>query len=262
MSRHQIDYESLAQDAMRGLVRSVLQRVARSGLPGDHHFYISFHTRAAGVTLSKRLIERYPDEMTIVLQNKFSDLKALDERFEVTLWFDSIPERLIIPYTAIKVFFDPSVPFGHQFEVAEAHHGSPHAPVLIDRRNGGGRAPAERPADSRPAATQGPAAKPATLAPVKPEAPRPAARPAAPAGHAPVPAPVKPAPESAAASPKPGPKPVAAQTTPSAPKEPLVAKPAETTGAPPASPAEATPGNPEHDESGKVVPLDAFRKKS
>ena len=96
MSRHQIDYESLAQDAMRGLVRTVLLQVAKNGLPGDHHFYISFHTRGAGVSLSKRLLERYPDEMTIVLQNKFSDLKVYDERFEVTLWFDSIAERLTV----------------------------------------------------------------------------------------------------------------------------------------------------------------------
>ena len=133
MSRHQIDYESLAQDAMRGLVRTVMQRIAKSGLPGDHHFYISFHTRGHGAGVSKRLLERYPDEMTIVLQNKYSDLKALDDRFEVTLWFDSIAERLTIPYAAIKVFFDPSVPFGHQFEGAEAP-GAPAAqgPVLID----------------------------------------------------------------------------------------------------------------------------------
>ena len=142
MSRHQIDYESLAQDAMRGLVRAVLQRVARSGLPGDHHFYISFHTRAAGVTLSKRLFERYPDEMTIVLQNKFADLKAFDDRFEVTLWFDSIPERLSVPFRAIKVFFDPSVPFGHQFEVAEPPAGAtgPHGARMACAGNVGGPA--------------------------------------------------------------------------------------------------------------------------
>ena len=77
MSRHQIDYESLAQDAMRGLVRTVMQRIAKTGLPGDHHFYISFHTRGAGATLSKRLLERYPEEMTIVLQNKFWDFYDL-----------------------------------------------------------------------------------------------------------------------------------------------------------------------------------------
>ena len=143
MSRHHIDYESLAQDAMRGLVRTVMQRIAKSGLPGDHHFYISFHTRGAGVSLSKRLLERYPDEMTIVLQNKFSDLKAYDERFEVTLWFDSIAERLTVPYLAIKVFFDPSVPFGHQFEVSEAAPAA-QGPILIDREGAHKASPERR----------------------------------------------------------------------------------------------------------------------
>lgn len=111
-----IDYEVLAQDAMRGLVRTVLQRTAKSGLPGDHHFYISFDTNAVGVSISKRLREKYPNEMTIVLQHRFWDLSVGDERFEVKLTFDGIPERVVVPYTAIKVFFDPSVRYGLQFE--------------------------------------------------------------------------------------------------------------------------------------------------
>ncbi len=111
-----IDYEVLAQDAMRGLVRTVLQRTAKSGLPGDHHFYVSFDTNAAGVSISKRLREKYPNEMTIVLQHRFWDLSVGDERFEVKLTFDGIPERVVVPYTAIKVFFDPSVRYGLQFE--------------------------------------------------------------------------------------------------------------------------------------------------
>lgn len=111
-----IDYETLAQDAMRGVVRTVLQKAAKFGLPGDHHFYISFETQAAGVALSKRLKEKYPNEMTIVLQHRFWDLNVGDERFEVKLTFDGIPERLVVPYTAIKVFFDPSVRYGLQFE--------------------------------------------------------------------------------------------------------------------------------------------------
>jgi uncharacterized protein len=111
-----IDYEEMHQTAMRGLVRSVLVRISKTGLPGEHHFYIAFNTCAPGTIVSKRLKEKYPDEMTIVLQHRFWELIVLDDRFEVKLTFDGIPERLIVPYTAIKVFFDPSVPYGLQFE--------------------------------------------------------------------------------------------------------------------------------------------------
>jgi len=111
-----IDYDALAQNAMRGVVRTVLTEVARTGLPGDHHFYISFDTQAPGVTLSKRLKEKYPDEMTVVLQHRFWDLLVNEERFEVKLTFDGIPERLVVPFASIRVFFDPSVRYGLQFE--------------------------------------------------------------------------------------------------------------------------------------------------
>lgn len=111
-----IDYEALTQDAMRGVVRTVLTRIAETGLPGDHHFYISFDTEQPGVTLSKRLREKYPREMTIVLQHRFWGLLVQDDRFEVKLTFDGIPERLVVPFEAIKVFFDPSVRYGLQFE--------------------------------------------------------------------------------------------------------------------------------------------------
>lgn len=110
-----IDYETLAQNAMRGVIRTVLQRAAKFGLPGDHHFYISFDTQAPGVALSKRLKEKYPVEMTIVLQHRFWDLNVSEESFEVKLTFDGIPERLVVPFSAIKVFFDPSVRYGLQF---------------------------------------------------------------------------------------------------------------------------------------------------
>ena len=113
--KHEIDYEALAQDALRGIVRAVLLRVATSGLPGDHHLYIAFATRAPGVVVSRRLRERYPEEMTIVLQHQFSRLTVNEERFEVTLSFDNVPERLSVPIRAIRKFFDPSVPFGLQF---------------------------------------------------------------------------------------------------------------------------------------------------
>jgi uncharacterized protein len=115
-----IDYQALAQDAMRGIVRTVLTRVAKAGLPGEHHFYIAFKTDAPGVGLSKRLREKYPEEMTVVLQHRFWDLVIADDHFEVKLTFDSIPERLVVPFAAIKVFFDPSVPYGLQFDEMEA----------------------------------------------------------------------------------------------------------------------------------------------
>lgn len=114
-----IDYEALHQEAMRGVVRSVLTETARSGLPGDHHFYVSFNTRAPGVILSRRLKEKYPYEMTIVLQHRFWGLLVTEERFEVNLTFDGIPERLVVPFQAIRVFVDPSVRYGLQFETAD-----------------------------------------------------------------------------------------------------------------------------------------------
>jgi uncharacterized protein len=120
-SEQHINYEALAQDAIRGIVRTVLGRVAKTGaLPGNHHFYISFDTKAPGVGLSSRLKERYPEEMTIVLQHRFSNLTVNERQFEVGLSFDGIPERLVVPFAAIKVFFDPSVPYGLQFEGGEA----------------------------------------------------------------------------------------------------------------------------------------------
>jgi hypothetical protein len=116
----QIRYDLLTQQALRGVVRGVLADTAKKGLPGDHHFYISFDTRAEGVHLSDRLRAQYPDEMTIILQHQFWDLKVGDDEFEVGLSFGGVPERLTIPFEAINGFFDPSVQFGLQFEeVAE-----------------------------------------------------------------------------------------------------------------------------------------------
>lgn len=120
-----IDYEAIQQDAMRGVVRAVLTQISKTGLPGEHHFYISFLTQASGVILSKRLKEKYPHEMTIVLQHRFWDLIVSEDRFEVKLTFDGIPERLVVPYSAIKVFIDPSVRFGLQFEDASSDRETP-----------------------------------------------------------------------------------------------------------------------------------------
>ena len=114
-----IDYDALQLEALRGVVKGCLTQVARSGLLGDHHFYIAFNTQAANVGMSKRLKEKYPVEMTIVLQHRFWDLAVDEDRFEVKLTFDGIPERLVIPFKAVKVFYDPSVPYGLQFEESD-----------------------------------------------------------------------------------------------------------------------------------------------
>lgn len=127
------DYEALAQDALRGVVRAVLIKVRATGLVGDHHFYIAFNTQAPGVNISKRLREKYPLEMTIVLQHRFWDLEVSEERFEVKLTFDGIPERLVVPFQAVKVFYDPSVPYGLQFEESELMASSSQAPGMRRR---------------------------------------------------------------------------------------------------------------------------------
>jgi uncharacterized protein len=111
-----IRYDILAQEALRGLVRHVLADAAKEGLPGEHHFFITFDTRAAGVKLSPRLLEQYPEEMTVVLQHQFWDLKVDDDAFEVGLSFSGVAERLHVPFAAIKSFVDPSVKFALQFE--------------------------------------------------------------------------------------------------------------------------------------------------
>ncbi|HET6389541.1 SspB family protein [Hyphomicrobium sp.] len=126
-----IDYAKLQQEAMRGVVRAVLQQVVKTGLPDEHHFYISFHTRAQGVILSKRLKEKYPSEMTIVLQHRFWDLIVSEDRFEVKLTFDGIPERLVVPFAAIKVFIDPSVRYGLQFDDEASDRDEASAPRAL-----------------------------------------------------------------------------------------------------------------------------------
>jgi hypothetical protein len=114
-----IRYDLLAQAALRGVVRTVLADAAKKGLPGDHHFKITFSTTAPGVKLSERMNERYPQEMTIVLQYQFWDLTVTDESFEVGLSFGGVPERVVVPFDTITAFVDPSVQFGFQFEVAD-----------------------------------------------------------------------------------------------------------------------------------------------
>ena len=119
-----IRYDVLARDAMRGVLRRVLEDAARQGLPGDHHFYITFLTRAEGVKLSPRLLAQYPNEMTIILQHQFWDLVVTEDHFEVGLSFGNIPEKLVVPFAAIKAFLDPSVQFGLTFETGEVATGA------------------------------------------------------------------------------------------------------------------------------------------
>jgi uncharacterized protein len=114
-----IRYDILAQAALRGVVRTVLADAARRGLPGEHHFKITFATTAPGVRLSERMRAQYPQEMTIVLQHQFWDLIVNDEFFEVGLSFGGVPERVVVPFDTVTAFYDPAVQFGFQFETIE-----------------------------------------------------------------------------------------------------------------------------------------------
>ena len=123
-------YDLLAQEALRGVVRAALKRVKRQGFPGGHHFYIAFNTNFPGVEISERLHQKYDQEMTIVLQHQFWNLVVLDDQFSVELSFNDIPEKLTIPFAAIKGFFDPAVQFGLQFATdAEAEDAADEKPA-------------------------------------------------------------------------------------------------------------------------------------
>ncbi|WP_425104956.1 ClpXP protease specificity-enhancing factor SspB [Ancylobacter sp.] len=250
MSVDLIRYDLLVQDALRGVVGRVLTDVARDGLPGEHHLYLSFDTRAAGVRISPRLKERYPEEMTIVLQHQFWDLIVTDQFFEVGLSFNGIPERLHVPYAALKGFFDPSVKFGLQFETAE--------------EDGAGETPAEPTAVAPTPIGEGrPTSVPSTRAPARAAEPVVKLEPAAGAPQA-APAPVG-ASESKAA-PKPATvAPAASRPTEAKPAggEPSDSKPAD---ARPSDDKGASPGEGDDPKDGgsggaQVVRLDAFRKK-
>ncbi|WP_170390025.1 SspB family protein [Ruegeria arenilitoris] len=120
-----IDYGNLMHTAMRGLIKTVLKRVSESGLPGAHHFFITFDTREAGVEIADWLRERYPDEMTIVVQHWFENLEVGEDGFAITLNFGDAPEPLYIPYSAIQTFVDPSVEFGLRFESSDEEDEDP-----------------------------------------------------------------------------------------------------------------------------------------
>jgi hypothetical protein len=116
MAQDIFDYPKMVETALRGVVREALVRAAREGLPGDHHFYVTFRTRAPGAVVPKYLLAKYPEEMTIVLQHQFRGLEVADDAFSVSVSFQSRWERLTIPLTAVTTFADPSVNFGLQFE--------------------------------------------------------------------------------------------------------------------------------------------------
>ena len=125
-----IRYDVLAQEALRGLVRKVLAEVAQTGLPGEHHFFVTFDMRHPGVRISSRLRAEYPNEMTVVLQHQFWDLTVTESAFEVGLSFKGVPERLHVPLRAIKGFVDPHASFGLKFDppaelAASSEEGQP-----------------------------------------------------------------------------------------------------------------------------------------
>ena len=176
MAVDHIRYDILTQEALRGVVRTVLADAAKNGLAGEHHFYISFDTRAEGVHLSPRMLAQYPDEMTVVLQHQFWDLVVTEDGFEVGVSFGGVPERLAVPFSAIKGFFDPSVQFGLQFEeIGEAAAtGEQNAEQSDERRKEEGTPSAGKAADKSdkkraPAQHKGPLARAPVPAAANPE---------------------------------------------------------------------------------------------
>jgi len=132
MPTDHIRYDILAQQALRGVVRTVLADVAKKGLPGEHHFKITFATTAPGVRLSERMRAQYPQTMTVILQHQFWDLTVNDDAFEVGLSFGGVPERLAVPFEAITAFYDPTVQFGFQFETIETAAGDRGAVTPVE----------------------------------------------------------------------------------------------------------------------------------
>jgi hypothetical protein len=163
MATDLIRYDLLVQDALRSVVRKVLADTARSGLIGEHHFNIAFRTQAPGVIVPAAVRQRFPEEMSIILQHEFWDLLVTHESFEVSLNFSRKPERLTVPFDAITGFTDPSVPFGFKLEPHQAE---------------------EQKQEARPSRTPAPASRPeaapvaAKSAPARPAPERAAAKPA------------------------------------------------------------------------------------
>jgi hypothetical protein len=157
MATDHIRYDVLVRDAMLGVLRRVLSDAAEHGLPGEHHFFITFLSTAEGVKLPPRLLAQFPEEMTVILQHQFWDLTVTEDRFEVGLSFGGIPERLVIPFNSITSFSDPAAPFGLKFEPSDAAAETPAANL-----------PAVAPPSAVPAAATVPAAAENQDEPAKP----------------------------------------------------------------------------------------------
>jgi hypothetical protein len=133
-SPEDLNYEAMAQEALRGVIKAALKRVAVPGsMPGAHHFYITFKTHGPGVSAPPELLEKYPEEMTIVLQHQYWDLAPGETFFSVVLKFGGSPKRLSVPYAAVTRFYDPSVQFLLQFEPVEAPPAPPVLTVVEDK---------------------------------------------------------------------------------------------------------------------------------
>jgi len=182
MAVDHIRYDILAQEALRGVVRTVLEDAAKNGLPGEHHFFIAVDTRHEGVTLSPRMRAQYPTEITIVLQHQFWDLVVTPEKFEVGLSFGGIAERLIVPFTAIKGFFDPSVQFGLQFEQVSEVPADETAPTDGAAEDAPSAIPVDGKAARPPAEHKHKRPRPAVAVPPPPANPSPVTDPDKPAG--------------------------------------------------------------------------------
>jgi hypothetical protein len=156
MATDLIRYDLLVQDALRSVVRKVLADTARNGLVGDHHFNIAFKTQAPGVVAPAAVKQRFPDEMSIILQHEFWDLVVTPDAFEVSLNFSRRPERLTVPFDSITGFTDPSVPFGFKLEPRVSEPAASPAPAAVEKQ-----APATaKPAPVKPAKPSQPASTP------------------------------------------------------------------------------------------------------
>ena len=203
MAKDILRYDLLVQDALKKVVRKILSDTAKTGLPGDHHFYISFRTDVPGVRLSQRMRDKYPQEMTVVLQHQFWDLGVTEHAFEVGLSFSGIPERLLIPFDAVTGFFDPSVQFGLKFEIrgeaAESEEAATPKPAQPTR------GAASEPAETAPKPLAAPVAGkvptvPATSKSVVPQLPAKSKTPDKPDGKTPPAAPPEKADDGAPAA--------------------------------------------------------------
>lgn len=147
MAQDLMNYEQMTQLALRSVVRDAIRRVIREdGLPGAHHFYITFLTRYPGAEIDESLSKKYPEEITIVLEHQFWDLTANDDSFEVTLKFGGVPKYLKVPYTAVTRFHDPSVGFALQFEPPEEMETRPDTATLTHLEPVAKMAPKAKPA--------------------------------------------------------------------------------------------------------------------